>query len=91
MCLFPPFISDKSYRTTDYYGSYHTYRTGYAHLFFNKVSREDRENYDDYDEYREDFVPAHIDSVRLVIQCAIVGLITGALFYTLNSKKAERG
>jgi hypothetical protein len=34
---------------------------------------------------------AHIDLVRLVIQCAIVGLITGALLYTLNDKKAEGG
>ena len=32
---------------------------------------------------------AHIDLVRLILQCAIVGLITGALLYTLNSKKAE--
>lgn len=33
---------------------------------------------------------AHIDLVRLIIQCAIVGLITGALLYTLKDKKAER-
>lgn len=32
---------------------------------------------------------AHIDLVRLIIQCAIVGLITGALLYTLNDKKQK--
>jgi hypothetical protein len=32
-----------------------------------------------------------IDLVRLIIQCVIVGLITGALLYTLNSKKSEDG
>ena len=39
-----------------------------------------------------DWVPkvrGEIDLVRLVIQCVIVGLITGALLYTLNSKKSE--
>jgi nitric oxide reductase large subunit len=34
---------------------------------------------------------SHIDLVRLIIQCAIVGLITGVLLYTLNVKKAEDG
>lgn len=34
------------------------------------------------------FFGAHIYFTRLIIQCAIVGLITGALLYTLNSKKA---
>ena len=35
--------------------------------------------------------PAHIDFVRLIIQCVIVGLITRALLYTLKDKKAEGG
>jgi hypothetical protein len=30
---------------------------------------------------------AHIDLVRLIIQCVIVGLITGTLLYTLKDKK----
>ena len=30
----------------------------------------------------------HIDLVRLIVQCAIVGLITGVSFYTLNNKKS---
>jgi hypothetical protein len=33
----------------------------------------------------------HIDLVRLIIQCIIVGLITGGLLYTLNVKKADDG
>jgi hypothetical protein len=31
----------------------------------------------------------HIDLARLIIQCVVVGLLTGALYYTLNSKKLE--
>jgi hypothetical protein len=33
------------------------------------------------------YMTAHIDSIRLIIQCAIVGLITGSLLYTLKNKK----
>jgi hypothetical protein len=33
---------------------------------------------------------AHIDFVRLIIQCVIAGVIAGALLYTLNDKKAQR-
>jgi len=33
----------------------------------------------------------YMDLARLIIQCAIVGLITGVLLYTLNAKKAEGG
>ena len=36
-------------------------------------------------------VYCHIDTVRLVIQCVIVSLITGALLYNLKDKKAEGG
>ena len=32
-----------------------------------------------------------IDSTRLMIRCAIVGLITVALLYTLKNKKSETG
>jgi len=32
---------------------------------------------------------AHIDFAGFIIQCAIVGLITGALLYTLKDKKTE--
>ncbi len=39
--------------------------------------------------YKSCIYHAHVDLVRLVIQCVMVVLITGALFYTLNIKKAE--
>jgi hypothetical protein len=35
-----------------------------------------------------DYGDAHIDSIRLIIQCGIVGLITGTLLYTLKDKKS---
>jgi hypothetical protein len=54
---------------------------GYAFLFSDGI----------FGQSRWDDVHAHIDLVRLIIQCVIVGLITGALLYTLNSKKAEGG
>lgn len=57
---------------------------GYAQLFSRQISIA-------YSSYDTKEVDAHIDIARLIIQCAIVGLITGALLYTLKDKKAEGG
>ncbi len=73
MCLFPPFISNS-------YSDEGSFFRGYAYLF--SAGRIFVRSYNVY-------IPAHIDFVRLIIQCAIVGLITGVLLYTLNDKKAE--
>jgi hypothetical protein len=55
---------------------------GYAQLFSREISIA-------YSSYDTREVDAHIDVVRLIIQCVIVGLITGALLYTLKDKKNE--
>jgi hypothetical protein len=52
---------------------------GYNHLFSNEVYLWDGSH------------PAHIDFVRLLIQCAIVSLITAILFCTIKDKKTETG
>ncbi len=52
---------------------------GYAYLFSDG----------NFQQFRRGDIRAHIDLVRLLIQCAIVGLITGGLLYTLKDKKAE--
>jgi len=52
---------------------------GYAFLFSDRTVGN------------EIYRSAHIYFVRLLIQCAIVGLITGGLVYTLKDKKAEGG
>lgn len=87
MCFFPPFISNSKikgdYRMPD------KYKTRYTFLFSNEIPIRERMNYEDYDDYRRNaFVPAHIDFVRLIIQCAIVGLITGVLLFTLGNSKS---
>jgi hypothetical protein len=79
MCLFPPFVSNSDSER---------HCKGYAFLFSDIISVLDHEGVfgNTYES-----VPAHIDLVRLIIQCAIVGLITGALLYTLDNKKSETG
>jgi len=88
MCLFPPFVSD----------SKTGHRRGYANLFSDGISFVDRpvEHFKNpitgkmfADRPHYGFVEAHIDFIRLIIQCAIVGLITGGLVYTLKDKKTE--
>jgi hypothetical protein len=79
MCLFPPFVSDSSTG----------YRHGYSYFFSNTISVADYKSFDGSYIYKS--LKAHIDFVRLVIPCAIVGLITVALLYTLKDKKAKEG
>jgi len=79
MCLFPPFVSNSG---SEYYGR------GYAYLFSDRISVVEPKSWpSSYTSYIS--VRAHIDFVRLIIQCAIVGLITGVLLYTLKDKKDE--
>jgi hypothetical protein len=58
---------------------------GYAYLFSDQVTIERMfHDYGARGDYR-----ARIDLIRLVVQCAIVALITGGLLYTLKDKRTE--
>ena len=74
MCLFPPRIYGRK-------------MVGYAFLFSDTISVFDQKSFDGSNMYKT--VNANIDLVHLIIQCVIVALITGALFYTLKDKKSE--
>lgn len=57
------------------------YEHGYAFLLSDTISVDDG--------WREKEIKAHIDLERLIVQCAIVSIITGGLFYTLKYKKKD--
>jgi len=89
MCLFPPFITDSKI-SSNYDDRDGRHKRGYTYLFSNEIPTCNRKDYRYYDDWRRSaFVPAHIDFVRLIIQCGIIGLITGGLLYSLKDKKAE--